>query len=99
MDATPLHGVNETLLRLSLRQDEATLQKERRREEWITYLASAALVGVMALVGMLMLYIWELRRSVQRDLLPRRRRLEGLLRNSMRRRWQTGDVSLELIRS
>jgi len=42
-DAAPLHGVNETLLRLALRQDEAKLQVERRRENWILYLLSALL--------------------------------------------------------
>ena len=31
-DAAPLHGANETLLRLALRQDEANLQKSRRLE-------------------------------------------------------------------
>ena len=36
-DAAPLHGVNETLLRLALRQDEAKLQAQRRRERWIIY--------------------------------------------------------------
>jgi hypothetical protein len=47
-DAAPLHGVNETLLRLALRQDEAKLQKRRRRQRWIIYLASAALFAAMA---------------------------------------------------
>lgn len=31
-DAAPLHGVNKTLLRLALRQDEATLPRKRRLE-------------------------------------------------------------------
>ena len=34
-DAAPLHGVDKTLLHLALRQDEAKLQKERRRDRWI----------------------------------------------------------------
>ena len=32
-DASPLHGVNETLLRLALRQDEAKLRAQRRTED------------------------------------------------------------------
>ena len=32
-DAAPLHDVNKTLLHLALRQDEAKLQKERRKRD------------------------------------------------------------------
>ena len=46
-DTTPLHAVNETLLRLALRQDEAKLQKQRRREAWFIYLLSALLTAFM----------------------------------------------------
>src|SRR5919106_3461814 len=55
-DAAPLHGVNETLLRLALRQDEAKLQKQRRTERWIIYVASAALVAAMAFFLAIMIY-------------------------------------------
>jgi fatty acid desaturase len=48
-DEAPLHGVNKTLLHLALRQDEAKLQKQRRIERWIIYLASAGCVAAMAL--------------------------------------------------
>jgi O-antigen/teichoic acid export membrane protein len=48
-DAAPLHGVNETLLRLALRQDEAKLRARRRREMWFTYIGMAVLVGLMTL--------------------------------------------------
>ena len=48
-DASPLHGVNDTLLRLALRQEEATLQTQRRRERWFTYLWSAGIFAGMAL--------------------------------------------------
>ena len=48
-DAAPLHGVNETLLRLALRQDEAKLQKWRRMERWFIYVMSAVIVAGMAL--------------------------------------------------
>ena len=48
-DAAPLHGVNKTLLRLALRQDEAKLQKWRRIERWIIYVFSAGFVAGMAL--------------------------------------------------
>ncbi len=44
-DAAPLHGVNETLLGLALRQDGKTLRRQRRIEEWITYLTSAGMAG------------------------------------------------------
>ena len=49
-DASPLHGVNETLLRLALRQDEAKLQKRRRWARWFTYFVIALIVAVMALL-------------------------------------------------
>ena len=55
-DAAPLHGVNETLLRLALRQDEARLQKQRRTERWIVYVASAAIVAAMAFFVGVMIY-------------------------------------------
>ena len=48
-DAAPLHGVNETLLRLALRQDEAKMQKWRRIERWIVYVMSAVFAAGMAL--------------------------------------------------
>jgi peptidoglycan/LPS O-acetylase OafA/YrhL len=47
-DAAPLHSVDRTLLHLALRQDEAKLQKERRRERWITYVFSAGMVAAMS---------------------------------------------------
>jgi hypothetical protein len=53
-DAAPLHGVNETLLHLALRGEEAKLQKERRIERWTTYGASAGMVAGMAVfLGMM----------------------------------------------
>ena len=55
-DAAPLHGVNETLLRLALQQDEAKLRAQRRREDWITYLSSALLVVLMAFACVIMFY-------------------------------------------
>jgi multisubunit Na+/H+ antiporter MnhB subunit len=48
-EAAPLHGVNETLLRLALRQDEAKLRTKRRREMWFVSISMAVLVGLMAL--------------------------------------------------
>ena len=48
-EAAPLHGVNETLLRLALRQDEAKLRAKRRREMWFIFISMAALFGLMAL--------------------------------------------------
>jgi hypothetical protein len=55
-DAAPLHDVNQTLLHLALRQDEAKLQKERRRERWIIYIFSAGMVAAMALFLAMMIY-------------------------------------------
>lgn len=36
-NSSPLHGVNEAILRLALQQDETKVQKRRRRERWIIY--------------------------------------------------------------
>ena len=47
-DAAPLHGVNETLLRLALRQDEAKLQRARRGWRWFIYVLTAVVVVGMA---------------------------------------------------
>ena len=58
-DASPLHGVNETLLRLALRQDEAKLQAQRRRERWMTYFWSAIIVAGMAIVLAIMIYPYD----------------------------------------
>jgi hypothetical protein len=55
-DEAPLHDVNKTLLHLALRQDEAKLQKERRRERWIIYVFSAGMVAAMALFTAVMIY-------------------------------------------
>ena len=46
-DAAPLHGVNETLLRLALRQDEAKLQATWRKQKRFNYFAMALAVGIM----------------------------------------------------
>lgn len=54
-DAAPLHGVNETLLRLALRQDEARLRAKRRREMWFVSIAMTMLVGFMALFFAIMI--------------------------------------------
>jgi hypothetical protein len=48
-DASPLHGVNETLLRLALRQDDAKLQAQRRFNSRIIYVISAGLIAGMAI--------------------------------------------------
>jgi hypothetical protein len=55
-DAAPLHDVNKTLLHQALRQDEAKLQKARRRERWIIYVSSAGVVAGMALLLTLMIH-------------------------------------------
>ena len=55
-DASPLHGVNETLLRLGLRQDEARLQRARRGWRWFTYVLTALVVAGMARRLSIMIY-------------------------------------------
>jgi hypothetical protein len=55
-DEAPLHGVNETLLRLALRQDEAKLRARRRREAWLSYLLSVFLLGVMGFFFVIMIH-------------------------------------------
>lgn len=55
-DAAPLHDVNQTLLHLALRQDEVKLQKWRRRERWMVYVWSAAVVAAMTLFLATMIY-------------------------------------------
>ncbi len=58
-DAAPLHDVNKTLLHLALRHDEAKLQKWRRIERWIVYIASAGFVAGMALCLVKPIYRYE----------------------------------------
>ena len=58
-DASPLHGVNETLLRLALRQDEAKRQKQRRRDRWITYLMSALFIVFTTFILFIMIYPYD----------------------------------------
>lgn len=55
-DEAPLHEVNQTLLHLALRQDEAKLQKQRRRDRWILYLFGAGVVIGMAIFLNIMIY-------------------------------------------
>ena len=55
-DAAPLHDVNQTLLHLALRQDEAKLQKERRIERWLVYGFGAGVVAGMAVFLAMMIY-------------------------------------------
>lgn len=55
-DAAPLHGVNETLLRLALRQDEAKQHAQRRCEQRVVYWMSAFFVAVMAVILGVMIY-------------------------------------------
>jgi hypothetical protein len=55
-DAAPLHDVNQTLVHLALRQDEAKLQKCRRIERWTVYIFSAGVVAGMAVFLAMMIY-------------------------------------------
>ncbi len=55
-DAAPLHDVNQTLLHLALRQDEARQQKWRRVERWIIYILSAGIGAGLALCLAMMVY-------------------------------------------
>ena len=55
-DTAPLHDVNQTLLHLALRQDEAKLRKWRRIERWMIYVLSAGFAGGMALCLAMVIY-------------------------------------------
>jgi len=55
-EQAPLHGVNETLLRLALRQDEAKLRARQRREEWLSYLLTAFIIAVMVFFFLIMIH-------------------------------------------
>ena len=55
-DVSPLHRVDKTLLLLTLRQEQVKLQAERRREKWITYVASTLLIAGMAFFLFIMIY-------------------------------------------
>jgi hypothetical protein len=55
-DAAPLHDVNKTLLHLALRQDDAKLQKQRRRDRWILYIFSGGVVIGMAVFLSMLIY-------------------------------------------
>jgi hypothetical protein len=55
-DAAPLHDVNKNLLHQALREEEAKLQKARRRERWMTYVFSAGVVAGMAVFLSMMIY-------------------------------------------
>src|SRR5262245_2662525 len=54
-DTAPLHGVNETLLRLALRQDEAKQRASGRRAMWFVCIALAFGVGQLVLFLAIML--------------------------------------------
>lgn len=55
-DTAPLHDVNKTLLHLALREDEAKLQKQRRRERWIVYVFGVGVAIGLALFLAPMIY-------------------------------------------
>jgi RNA polymerase sigma-70 factor, ECF subfamily len=55
-DAAPLHRVDETLLRLALRQEQVKVQAQRRIQAWVTYVISAGFVVAMAFFCMIIIY-------------------------------------------
>ena len=55
-DVSPLHGVNEALLRLALREEEVKAQNWRRRGRWIFYGATALSLGFLARFFFIMIY-------------------------------------------
>ena len=55
-DASPLHGVNEAVVRLALRQDEAKQRRWLRIGRWIFYLTNAVVLGDAARILFIMLY-------------------------------------------
>jgi len=55
-DVAPLHGVNETLVRLALRQDEEKRLRWLRIARWIFYVTTAFMVADMARILFVMIY-------------------------------------------
>jgi ABC-type transport system involved in cytochrome c biogenesis permease subunit len=55
-DTAPLHGVNDTLLRLALRQDEAKLAAKTRLARRIAYAMCVFFIAVMALLLLIMIH-------------------------------------------
>ena len=55
-DASPLHGVDKTLLHLALRQEQKKVQAGRHTEMWITGLATAFVLAAMAFFLAIMIY-------------------------------------------
>ena len=58
-DAAPLHGVNQTMLHLALRREQAKVQAERRKERWIVYLTCAGFAAALAVFVAVMIYTRE----------------------------------------
>lgn len=58
-DASPLHGVDKTLLHLALRQEQVKLQTQRRRERWIVYLMSALFIAFTAFILFIMIHPYD----------------------------------------
>lgn len=58
-DAAPVHGINETLLRLALRQEEAKQQARRRWEKWISTGMGAFLIAAMACCLAVMIFRYD----------------------------------------
>jgi hypothetical protein len=55
-NAAQLHRVDDTLLGLALRQDQAKVQAQRRMQAWVTYVVSAVFVVAMAFFSMVIIY-------------------------------------------
>lgn len=53
-DAAPVHDVKENLLQQALRQEQAKLQKARRKERLVTYASSAFIAALLVLLFAMM---------------------------------------------
>jgi protein-S-isoprenylcysteine O-methyltransferase Ste14 len=55
-DAAPLHRIDNTLLHLALRQEQAKLQSRQRKAAWMTYVVSAVFVVAMVFFFLIIIY-------------------------------------------
>ena len=63
-DLSPLFGVDKTLLHQVLRQEQAKLEKQRRRARWFMYVVNAVLLIMAALFFAILIDPTSQRRSL-----------------------------------
>lgn len=63
-DFSPLYGVDKSLLQQMLRQEQAKLEKQRRRARWFMYVVNAVLLIMAALFFAILIDPTSQRRSL-----------------------------------